>query len=98
MKWIEKIKRFVLGSPLNPFNPSTFSHVSLAAFFAWVGLGADGLSSSCYGPEEAYLALGAHPHFSLFIAIATAITVFVIAIGYNQIIELFPGGGGGYRV
>ena len=25
---------------------------------AWVGLSGDGLSSSCYGPEEAFLALG----------------------------------------
>jgi len=29
---------------------------------------------------------------------ATAITVFVIAVAYNQVIELFPTGGGGYRV
>jgi len=26
-----------------------------------IGLGADGLSSSCYGPQEAFLALGHHP-------------------------------------
>jgi len=24
--------------------------------------------------------------------------VFIIALGYNQVIELFPTGGGGYRV
>ena len=29
---------------------------------------------------------------------ATAITVFVIALSYNQVIELFPTGGGGYKV
>ena len=63
-----------------------------------VGLGADGLSSSCYGPEEAYIALGTHTHFALYIAIATAITVFIISLGYNQVIELFPSGGGGYKV
>lgn len=28
----------------------------------------------------------------------TAITVFVIAVAYNQVIELFPSGGGGYKV
>ena len=28
-------------------------------------------------------------------AAATAITVFVIAVAYNQVIELFPSGGGG---
>lgn len=94
----KKLKQFFLGVPLNPFNPHTMRHVSLVAFLAWIGLGADGLSSSCYGPEEAYLALGAHTHFALYIAIATFITVFVISIGYNQVIELFPSGGGGYKV
>lgn len=95
---LKKIKQLLIGSPLNPLNPNILNHVSLVAFLAWVGLGADGLSSSCYGPEEAYLALGTHTHFALYIAIATAITVFVISLGYNQVIELFPSGGGGYKV
>lgn len=94
----KRMKQVVIGNPLNPFNPQTLRHVSLIAFFAWVGLGADGLSSACYGPEEAYIALGQHTHFALYIAIATAITVFVISIGYNQVVELFPSGGGGYKV
>jgi amino acid transporter len=98
MSLAKNIKKFILGKPLNPFNPQILRHVSLAAFIAWIGLGADGLSSSCYGPEEAYLALGTHTHFALYIAIATALTVFVISIGYNQVIELFPSGGGGYKV
>jgi len=98
MPVVKRIKQLLFGNPLNPFNPQILRHASLVAFLAWVGLGADGLSSSCYGPEEAYYALGAHPHFSLYIAIATAITVFIISIGYNQVIELFPSGGGGYKV
>src|SRR6188472_3453251 len=98
MPLVKKIKQLVIGSPLNPFNPHILRHVSLVAFLAWVGLGADGLSSSCYGPEEAYIALGTHTHFALYIAIATALTVFIISIGYNQVIELFPSGGGGYKV
>jgi len=72
--------------------------MALVAFLAWVGLGADGLSSSCYGPEEAFRALGVHTHFALYLAIATALTVFVVSFAYNQIIELFPNGGGGYRI
>jgi hypothetical protein len=72
--------------------------VTLIAFFAWVGLGADGLSSASYGPEEAFLALGGHTHLTLFVALASGITVFVISAGYSQIIELFPTGGGGYLV
>lgn len=98
MSFSKKIKQLIIGYPLNPFNPQILRHISLAAFLAWVGLGADGLSSSCYGPEEAYIALGSHHHFALYIAIATALTVFVIALGYNQVIELFPSGGGGYKV
>ena len=98
MSFLSRTKQVLLGHPLNPFNPGMLRHVSLIAFFAWVGLGADGLSSSCYGPEEAYIALGTHTHFALYIAIATAITVFVISVGYNQVIELFPSGGGGYKV
>lgn len=98
MSFSKQIKHMVIGHPLNPFNPHILRHVSLVAFLAWVGLGADGLSSSCYGPEEAYFALGTHTNFALYIAILTAVTVFVISIGYNQVIELFPSGGGGYKV
>jgi len=98
MRLKERLKSLLIGHPLNPFNPNILRHVSLVAFLAWVGLGADGLSSSCYGPEEAFLALGSHTNFALYIAIATAITVFVISLGYNQVIELFPSGGGGYKV
>ncbi len=94
----KQVKHWVLGQPINPFSPQILRHISLVAFLAWVGLGADGLSSSCYGPEEAYIALGQHTQFALYIAVATAITVFVISLGYNQVIELFPSGGGGYKV
>lgn len=92
------LRRLITGAPLDPLDPATRQHVALIAFFAWVGLGADGLSSSCYGPEEAYLALGGHTHFSLYLAAAIAITVFIISLAYNQVIELFPNGGGGYKV
>lgn len=92
------LRRLITGAPLDPLDPATRQHVALIAFFAWVGLGADGLSSSCYGPEEAYLALGTHTHFGLYLAAAIAITVFIISLAYNQVIELFPNGGGGYKV
>src|SRR6201982_3862702 len=92
------LRESLLGKPLDPFSGDTRKHVALVAFLAWIGLGADGLSSSCYGPEEAFLALGEHTHLALYMAAATALTVFVIAVGYNQVIELFPSGGGGYKV
>ena len=97
-KFKQKVKHALIGKPKNPHDHSVFHHLSLIAFFAWVGLGADGLSSSCYGPEEAFLVLQTHPYLTLFVALGTAITVFLISASYSQIIELFPGGGGGYLV
>ena len=61
-------------------------------------LGSDGLSSSCYGPEEAFLALGHHQYLAVFLAMLMALTVFVISASYAQTIDLFPTGGGGYLV
>lgn len=93
-----KIRELVLGKALDPLKSETRHSLALVAFLAWVGLGADGLSSSAYGPEETFRALGEHTHLGLYMAIATALTVFIIALAYNQVIELFPTGGGGYRV
>lgn len=95
---IKNWKAFLLGSALDPLKPGIRQHLSLIALLAWVGLGADALSSACYGPEEAYLALGGHSHLALYIAIIMILTIFIISIGYNQVIELFPNGGGGYQV
>ena len=92
------IKGLLFGKPKDPLDPRVFHQVSLVAFLAWVGLGADGLSSSAYGPEEAYLALGEHSFLALPLALLMALTVFVISASYSQIIELFPTGGGGYLV
>lgn len=93
-----KLRNFMLGKPRDPFDTNTRKSLSLIAFMAWVGLGADGISSSCYGPEEAFLALGTHEELAIYLAIATAFTVFIISYAYTQVIELFPNGGGGYRV
>ena len=93
-----KIREIVLGKALDPLKSETRHSLALVAFLAWVGLGADGLSSSAYGPEETFRALGDYSHLGLYMAFATAVTVFIIALAYNQVIELFPTGGGGYRV
>ena len=92
------LKDIFVGKPRNLLDKRIFHKVSLIAVFAWVGLGADGLSSSCYGPEEAFKALGAHSVLAPLIALASVITIAVICASYSQIIELFPGGGGGYLV
>lgn len=97
MPSVDKFKEVVFGKPVDPLDPNARHNLAMVAFLAWVGLGADGLSSACYGPEEAFLALGNYTHFGLYLAVATSLTVFVIALSYNQVIELFPSGGGGYK-
>ena len=92
------VKDVLIGRARNLSDHRIFQHMSLVALLAWVGLGADGLSSSCYGPEAAFLALKGHTHLSLFVAAASVLTIVVICLSYSQIIELFPTGGGGYLV
>ncbi|MDR3377370.1 MAG: amino acid permease, partial [Verrucomicrobiae bacterium] len=91
-------KNVVIGRARNLSDHRIFHHMSLVALLAWVGLGADGLSSSCYGPESAFLALKTHTFLGLFVALATVLTIIIICISYSQIIEVFPTGGGGYLV
>src|SRR5229473_4629720 len=95
-------KRTLTGIFIGPArdvrDPQIFQHLSLIAFLAWVGLGSDGLSSSCYGPEEAFLALGSHQYLAVFLALLMALTVFIISASYSQTIDKFPAGGGGYLV
>ena len=91
------IRRLLLGTPRDPMQKETRQHIALVAFLAWIGLGADGLSSSCYGPEQAFYALGKYTHLAIYLALLTAITVFLISLAYNQVIKLFPNGGGGYK-
>lgn len=94
----KRIKNIIIGKSRNPRESGIFHKLTLIAFFAWIGLGADGLSSSCYGPQEAFLALGGHPYLSIFVALGTVLTIFIICACYSQIVELFPTGGGGYLV
>ena len=99
---IVRVARRVLDTVVGPAraisDPRLFHKLSLAAFLAWVGLGADGLSSSAYGPEAAFLALEGNLFLAIPLALLTAVTVFVIAASYNRIVERFPAGGGGYVV
>ncbi len=100
--------RRLFGAPRDVQDPGVFHKISLIAFLAWIGLGADGLSSSAYGPAEAFKNLVARNpltgrlegqwYLAIFLALATAITVFVISYAYTRVIEQFPHGGGGYVV
>jgi amino acid transporter len=95
---LKRIKEVLIGKPRDIHDPKLFHKISLIAFLAWVGLGADGLSSSAYGPDEAFRALTEHPELAVLLACATAFTVFIISYSYSRIIEHFPSGGGGYVV
>jgi amino acid transporter len=82
---VRDFARRLFGRAKNLRDPKVFHQMSLVAFLAWVGLGADGLSSSSYGPEEAFKALG---HWQPLVpdgcgAQATAATCkFVADFGY----------------
>jgi len=93
-----RLRQVIVGKARDHSDEGLFHKMSLIAVLAWVGLGADGLSSSCYGPEETMKALMTHPAMALFVALACVITIAVICASYSQIIELFPSGGGGYLV
>lgn len=98
-----RLKHLLFGPPRNLADRSIFHHIALIPLLAWIGLGADGLSSSSYGPDEAFRTLftahhGVHAYLAVGLAAMTATTVFVIAAAYSRIIEEFPQGGGGYIV
>ncbi len=93
-----KLRDALFGKPRDIKDPSLFHKLALIPILAWIGLGADGLSSASYGPEEAFKALQGHTYLAIFLALATALTVFVISYSYSHIIEYFPSGGGGYIV
>ncbi|HEX4405935.1 MAG TPA: APC family permease [Polyangia bacterium] len=94
----QKIRRALVGRPKDLRDSQLFHSISLIPFLAWVGLGADGLSSSAYGPEEAFKTLGQHTYLAVALALMAGLTVFIISAGYRGIIEAFPHGGGGYVV
>jgi hypothetical protein len=91
-------RRALIGAKKNIEDPGLFHKIALFPLLAWIGLGADGVSSSSYGPSEAFMALGDHTYLAIFLALGTALTVFIISYAYSRIIEHFPGGGGGYIV
>ena len=93
-----RVRTKLFGKPRNIKDPTLFHKIALIPLLAWIGLGADGLSSSSYGPEEAFKTLGSHTYLALFLALATAATVLIISSAYKRIIEYFPHGGGGYIV
>src|ERR1017187_5082707 len=68
-----RLQRMVFGKPRDLRDKRIFHQISLIPFLAWVGLGADGLSSSAYGPEEAFRNLGSHIYLAIGLAAMTAL-------------------------
>lgn len=97
---IDRCKRLVFGKPHDVAESGIFHRMALIPLLAWVGLGADGLSSSAYGPDEAFRTLEEHgaTYLAVFVALASCATIFIISAAYSRIIEEFPHGGGGYIV
>lgn len=92
--WFGRMIRLVLGGPRDLRDRALFHSLTLVSVLAWIGLGADALSSSAYGPEEGYRVVREHPHLALTLAVLTAGTVFLISSAYSRLIEVFPNGGG----
>jgi len=95
---IRSLQYSIFGKPKNINDPHLFHKLALIPTLAWIGLGADGLSSSSYGPEEAFKIIVNHPYIAVALAAATALTVFIISYTYSKMIEYFPTGGGGYVI
>lgn len=93
-----KVKQIIVGKPKNLKDRSLFHKLSLIPLLAWIGIGADGLSSSSYGPEETFKALGDHKYLAIIVALFIIITIVILCTTYSKIMEKFPNGGGGYIV
>ena len=105
-----KVRTKLIGGPRNINDPSIFRKITLIALLSWIGLGADGLSSSSYGPAEAFKNLfetdpvtGVITHSYLYLAIflGTCNSHYCfchLVLLTLSIIEHFPHGGGGYIV
>ncbi len=95
---IERLKHLLFGPPQDVEDRRIAHRIALIPLLAWVGLGADGLSSSAYGPEAAFHAMEKHTYLAIPLAAVMILTIFVLCTCYSRIIERFPQGGGGYVV
>ncbi|MBX3413819.1 MAG: APC family permease [Pirellulales bacterium] len=96
--YADRVKELLVGKPVDLNDRTIFKRLSLIAFFAWVAVGSDLLSSSCYGPPAAFETLAGHHELAPFLALMTIGTVGLISLCYARLVEHFPHGGGGYIV
>ncbi len=92
-------KTFLVGRPLETIQ---LSHERLPKWKALAVFASDALSSVAYATQEILIPLAlvsvAATTWSLPIASAISILLFVVAISYWQTIREYPGGGGAYLV
>ena len=93
-----RTRHLLIGNAKDLNDSGLFHKVALIPVLAWVGMGADGLSSSAYGPEESFKVLQQHLYLVPLVVLASILTIFVISTAYSRVIEKFPTGGGGYVV
>ena len=93
------LKRMVVGSPLT----TEMIHAErIPKWKALAVLSSDALSSVAYATEEVLIPLAlfasAAVAWSMPIALAIAVLLFVVTMSYRQTIEAYPNGGGAYTV
>jgi amino acid transporter len=93
-----RMRHFLIGGAKSLEDHSLFHKLALIPVLAWVGMGADGLSSSAYGPEESFKVIQQHLYLVPFVVLASVLTILIISVAYSRVIEHFPHGGGGYVV
>ena len=94
-----RIKRFLIG---NPLTMEMMAHEHIPKWKALAVLSSDALSSVAYATEEILIPLAlfatAAMAWSIPIACAVAVLLFIITLSYRQTIDAYPNGGGAYTV
>lgn len=93
------LKRWLIG---NPLSSSEAQHERLSNVKALAIFASDALSSSAYATEEILIVLTsvglAFSIYSLPIALAISVLIFIVSFSYAQTIRAYPHGGGSYTV
>lgn len=96
---LKNLKRYIVGDPLST---EQMHNERIPKWKALAVLSSDALSSVAYATEEVLIPLAlfatAAITWSIPIALAIALLLFVVTMSYRQTIEAYPNGGGAYTV
>ncbi|AJF61356.1 hypothetical protein QT06_C0001G0516 [archaeon GW2011_AR15] len=96
---LKRLRKFIIGERLPSWE---FKHQKLSKTLALAVFSSDSLSSVAYATEEILLVLVtagvAFLSYSLPIALAILILLWILIVSYRQTIEAYPNGGGAYIV